>query len=199
MTVWLIARAAGLAALVLLSVSTAIGALMTARVPARATHRVVLQYVHRVAASLGLAVLGLHLVTILADSYAHVGVKGAVIPFASQYRATWVGLGVIAGYTFVAAAFTGFLRGRMARSARAAAIWRALHGAAYAGWAMAMLHGLRSGTDTSVSWVRWLYAACFAGVLAAVATRVLTGSAKTIKATVPPVRPARTEHLAVTR
>lgn len=191
MTIWLLARAAGLSALVLLTISTAIGALMTARVPARPSSRVVLQYVHRVAASLGLAVLGLHLVAILADSYAHVGVRGALIPFTSAYRPMWVGLGILAAYSFVAAAFTGFLRGRMARSAKAAAMWRVLHGAAYTGWAMAMLHGIRSGSDTSVSWVRWLYAACFAAVVAAVAARVL---APPVKAT---VRPAR--NLAVTR
>ena len=198
MTVWLLARAAGLTALVLLTMSTAVGALMGARIPARPSSRVVLQYVHRVAASLGLAVLGLHLVTILADPYAHVGAHGALIPFSSAYRPMWVGLGIIAGYTFVAAAVTGFLRGRIARSAKAAAMWRVLHGLAYGGWAMAMLHGIRSGSDTSVSWVRWLYAACFAAVAVAVATRVLAPPAKA-PATSAPARVTRNEHLAVTR
>ena len=46
-----------------------------------AANRVVVQYVHRVTASLGLGVLVLHITTILADSYAHVGWRGAIVPF----------------------------------------------------------------------------------------------------------------------
>ena len=84
MTIWYLARGTGLAALVLLSISTAVGALMSGR--GKATRRVVWNYVHRVSASLGLAVLAVHLVTILADSYAGVGWVGALVPFTSGYR-----------------------------------------------------------------------------------------------------------------
>jgi methionine sulfoxide reductase heme-binding subunit len=169
MTIWYIARGAGLAALLLLTISTCIGAVMTGR--GKPASRVVVQYLHRVTASLGLGALVLHVSTILADSYAHVGWKAAIIPFTSAYRPTWVGLGTLAIYTFVLVAALGFARGRFAASQRAAAIWRWLHSLAYVGWGMAMLHGLNSGTDSSVGWVRWLYVACGAGVLASVAVR----------------------------
>ena len=76
----------------------------------------------------------------------------------------------------VLAAATGFLRGRLTTSARAVAIWRYLHGAAYGGWALAMLHGLRTGTDSGVGWVRWLYVGCLGVVAAALVARTVVVS-----------------------
>lgn len=170
MTLWYTARGAGLSALVLLTAASCLGALLTGRGTPAA--RVVGQYVHRVCASLGLGVLVLHVVTIVADSYAHVGVTGAIVPFTSGYRATWVGLGTIAGYLLVLVAVLGAARGRIAGSARGAALWRWLHGLAYPAWAIAVVHGFESGTDSGVGWVRVLYVGCVAAVLGSVVARL---------------------------
>jgi methionine sulfoxide reductase heme-binding subunit len=169
-TLWYIARGAGLSALLLLTISTCVGALATR--PAEAANRVVVQYLHRCAATLGLTVLALHVTTILADSYAHVGWRGAIVPFASTYRPAWVALGTLAVYTFVVVAVLGYARGRIATSRRGATMWRWLHGLAYVGWASAMLHGLKSGSDSSLGWVRWLYVACAVAVVGSVIVRV---------------------------
>jgi predicted ferric reductase len=170
MNVWFTARGAGLSALVLLTISTGLGALVSRH--GRAGTRYVIQYVHRAAAGLGLAVLALHVGTILADSYAKVGWRGALIPFTAGYRPTWVALGSLAAYTFVGVAVLGLARGRMAGSPLGARVWRSLHGLAYVGWASAMLHGFNSGTDRSVGWVRLLYLACLVAVLSSVVVRV---------------------------
>jgi methionine sulfoxide reductase heme-binding subunit len=182
MTIWFTARAAGLSALVLLSIATAIGALISGRSGAGRTpsapsargaeRRVILQYLHRVTASLGIGVLALHIVTILADSFAGVGVLGAIVPFTSGYRATWVGLGTIAAYCFVLVSALGFARGRLARTPRGAAIWRGLHASAYAGWALAVAHGFTAGSDSGVGWVRALYVGCIALVVTSGAVRI---------------------------
>jgi predicted ferric reductase len=171
MTIWYIARGAGFSALILLTVATAIGLLLGGRVPGSAHARVVLQYVHRTLAVLGLAVLGLHLTAILADSFARVGIVGAAIPFQSAYRASAIGFGSIAGYLFLLVAATGFLRVRMTRSAAATRVWRAIHALSYGGWALALLHGVRSGTDSAQPWARWIYVGCAAAVGTAVAVR----------------------------
>lgn len=171
MTVWLTARGAGLAALVLLTAATAVGALVSSR-SLRPDLRVVVQYVHRTAAGAGLGVLVLHVLTVLADTYAHVGVTGAVVPFTAGYRATWVGLGTIAAYALVAVSVLGLARGRMAASARGAALWRGLHLLAWPAWALAMVHGLFSGTDTHLPWVRLLYLVCGAAVAVALSARL---------------------------
>lgn len=169
MNVWYLARGAGLSALVLLSLSTCLGALMSGR--GKAGTRVVWHYVHRVSASLGLGVLALHLSMILADSYARVGWTASIIPFTSSFRPTWVGLGTLAIYTFVLVAAIGFARGRMAASALGAKVWRWLHSLAYVGWGLAMLHGFKSGTDSSIGWVRLLYVVCGVAVIGSVAVR----------------------------
>jgi hypothetical protein len=167
---WLIARGAGLSALVLLSISTALGALMTGR--GSAPERVVWHYVHRVTASLGLGVLALHISTILADPYAHVGWRAAAIPFTADYRPTWVGLGTVAVYTFVLVAAIGAARGRFAASSRGAATWRGLHSLAYVGFGSAMWHGFMSGSDSNITWVRALYVTCGVAVAGSLALRL---------------------------
>jgi len=171
MTLWMTARGAGLAALVLLTISTCLGAL-GARKTTSTGNRVVLQYIHRTAASLGIGVLLLHIVTIVADSYANVGVTGAVIPFTAGYRATWVGLGTIAMYCLVLVAGLGFARGRLAGSPTGARIWRATHLLAYGAWALAIVHGFMAGTDSDVAWVVVLYLICLISVATCVWIRV---------------------------
>jgi hypothetical protein len=187
MTIWYTARGAGLSALLLLSIATAIGALVSGRGPRIAAGRVVVQYLHRVTAGLGLGVLALHIGTILADSYARVGVTGAIVPFTSSYRATWVGLGTLGAYCFVLVSALGLARGRMAGPARGAAIWRGLHASAYVGWGLALVHGYRSGTDSGVTWVRWLYVLCLGLVAVAVLARtaVLVRPALLVRRTAP--------------
>jgi predicted ferric reductase len=128
--------------------------------------------VHRVSASLGLGVLALHIATILADPYAKVGLRGALIPFTAQYRPTWVGLGTLAVYTFVLVAAVGAARGRFAATARGAALWRYLHCLAYVGFGMAMWHGFLSGSDSSLTWVRGLYVLCAVAVAGSLAARL---------------------------
>lgn len=170
MTVWFIARGAGLAALVLLTAATCLGAVTSRR--ARPARRYLLQYAHRACAGLGLAALTLHLGTILADADANVGWAGALVPLASGYRPVAVALGTVAGYLFVAVAVLGAARGRLAGSPRAARAWRAIHALSYAGWAAAMLHGLRAGTDASAGWVHGLFLACLVAVIASLAVRL---------------------------
>jgi predicted ferric reductase len=170
MNIWFTARGAGLSALILLSLSTCLGALVSRHGPAG--RRYVVQYLHRATATLGIAVLILHISTILADAYAHVGWRGALIPFTSGYRPTWVALGSLAAYTFIAVAALGLARGRMAASPRGARVWRGLHGLAYVGWVMAMVHGFESGTDSSVGWVRLMYLVCLVAVIGSVVARL---------------------------
>jgi hypothetical protein len=170
MSLWFTARGAGLSALILLSTATCIGALMSR--PGHAGRRYVVQYLHRAAAGLGLGVLVLHVTTILLDTYANVGITGAIVPFTAGYRPTWVGLGSLAFYTFVGVALLGMARGRMAATERGARVWRRLHGLSYLGWGLAMLHGFTSGTDSSVGWVRLIYIVCGAAVLVSIGCRI---------------------------
>ncbi len=92
-----------------------------------------------------------HVGTTLADGYAPVGVKDVFIPFTSQYRPIWVGLGALAFDLLLALTVTSMLRKHIGYRT-----WRALHWAAYASWPIALAHGLGSGSDARFGWMALL-------------------------------------------
>lgn len=169
MTLWFLARAAGFVALIAASTSVALGAVGTA---SRGDRRIVAQLVHRSAAILTLAMLALHVMLLVVDSYVAVSIPGVLVPFTAGYRGFALGLGTLATYGFLVVAATGALRGRLAASARAAAAWRGIHLASYGAWVLAMGHGVLAGTDTLSTWGLALYGACAALVAGAVALRL---------------------------
>ena len=153
MLIWYLARGAGISAFAMLSLATAAGAL-TSRRSGGVDRRLILQYVHRSAALTGLTLLALHIGTLLADRYAHVGATGALFPLASGYRPVAVSFGVLAMYLLVVAALTGLLRSRFARSDAAGRRWRSIHLAGYAAWVSAAWHFYTVGTDAGQWWAR---------------------------------------------
>jgi hypothetical protein len=170
---WFTARGAGLSALLALSVATALGALGSVK-SARPASRVVVQYVHRSAAVLGLALIAVHVTAIVLDGKAHVGFAAVFVPFASAYRPGAVALGSIAAYTFALVAALGLARGRLAASHGAVMAWRGLHALSYGAWGVAVLHSINAGTDHAVSWVRLLTLACVVLVVGSLAVRLTT-------------------------
>ena len=110
---WYIARGAGLSALVTLTLAIVLGALASIHTRA-AARRVIMQYLHRTAAVLGLLLIALHVAAILLDSIAHVGAVGAFVPFTSPYRHNAVALGTTALYALLIVTALGLARGRMA-------------------------------------------------------------------------------------
>ena len=168
---WFTARGAGLAAMLVLTIATALGALGSMRLGS-AGNRVVVQYVHRTAAVLGLSLIVVHVGTLVLDSKSHISLAGALIPFAAQYRPSAVAFGSIAMYLFLFVAALGIARGRLASSRLGAATWRGLHLLAYPAWGIAIVHGLMAGTDRTQKWVVLLTIGCVAAVLIAAFCRV---------------------------
>ncbi|WP_162891218.1 ferric reductase [Aeromicrobium sp. A1-2] len=176
MTIWYLARAAGLVALIAFTASTVLGALGS-RIPAgtdtvRLDRRFLTQMAHRSAAVTGLLMLLTHVTLIVLDTYVAVSVGGALIPFTAGFRPLALGAGTIAVYLFVLVAMSGALRGRLATSAAAARRWRVVHLSAYAGWALSMGHGIFSGTDTGTWWSTAIYVACGLAVAIALVVRL---------------------------
>jgi predicted ferric reductase len=170
-TLWYTARGAGLAALLALTLATTLGALGS-RWLASASSRVIMQYLHRSAAVLGLSLLVVHISAVLLDNKAHVGVAGALVPFASSYRPGAVALGSITAYLLLLVSALGAARGRLAASDAATRAWRAIHALGYVAWLTAIWHGFTAGTDSSVGWVRLLYLGCLITVPMALLLRL---------------------------
>jgi methionine sulfoxide reductase heme-binding subunit len=164
---WFATRATGVVALLLLTLTVILGVAGTARFAAPGLPRAVLAGLHRNLSLLVLGFVAAHVLTTVLDSYAHIGLTAAIIPFSSPYRTLWLGLGTVAADLLLAVAVTSLLRDRLAYP-----VWRAVHWLAYACWPVALWHGLGTGTDSRLSWLLALDALCAAGVAAAVCWRL---------------------------
>ena len=156
---WYATRATGLVALVLLTVSMALGLLSSVRFQGPAWPRFVTLGLHRNLALLALGFTAVHVLTTVLDSFVHIPLQDAFIPFISSYRPLWVGLGAIALDLMLALIITSLLRTRLGLRS-----WRVVHWTAYLCWPVAVLHGLGTGTDTPVRWVLALTACCVLAV-----------------------------------
>jgi methionine sulfoxide reductase heme-binding subunit len=163
---WYAARGTGVMNLLLLTVVVALGIATRSGRPLPGLPRFAVAGVHRSASLLAVALLVVHVTTLLFDPYAQLRLLDVVVPFAGSYRPLWLGLGTAACDLLLALVATSLLRHRLGLRA-----WRAVHWVAYAAWPLALLHGLGTGTDAGTGWLRGLAAACALTVVAALAWR----------------------------
>ena len=164
---WYLTRATGVVALLLLTVTAALGIANAKRFHTKRIPRFVVDGIHRNASMLACVFLGLHIVTTLFDSYSTVNVADVVVPFGTAYRPFWIGMGAVSLDLLIAVMVTSVLRRRVGRR-----IWRATHWLAYASWPVALAHSLGSGSDATAPWMLALSAICIAVVGIAVWIRV---------------------------
>jgi hypothetical protein len=159
---WYLARGTGVVSLILLTASVVLGILGPLRFAAPRWPRFAIDSLHRYVSLLVIAVLVVHIITSVLDSFAPIKLTDAVIPFVSAYRSLWMGLGALAFDLLLALVITSLLRRRIGYRG-----WRAIHWLAYASWPVAVLHGLGTGSDTKVLWMLILTVVCVAAVAVA--------------------------------
>jgi sulfoxide reductase heme-binding subunit YedZ len=146
---WLISRASGVVALVLVSLSVLMGLSMAARAIPRPAWKRVVARLHEHVALAALSAVGLHGASLLGDSWLKPGLRGIVIPFALPYRPAFTGAGIIAGYLMVLIGPSFYVRRRIG-----AGRWRKVHRVGAAIWALSVAHTLGAGSDASALWLR---------------------------------------------
>ncbi len=166
---WYAARAAGLAAYVLLSAVVVLGLTMAGRARLARWPRFAVEEVHRAGGLLVGCFVVVHVVTIAIDSYLPFPLASLVVPGLSTYRPLWVALGIVAAELLLALAFTNRYRNRLVPYA----FWRRAHYLNFAVWLAATLHGLGSGTDRNAPWLLAIYTVAASSVAAAIAWRFL--------------------------
>ena len=92
-TYWYLTRSTGAVALLLLTLTVALGVIDVRRYATPRWPRFVIDGLHRNVALLTIVFLVLHILTSVLDSFAPIALLDAVIPFAGSYRPFWLGLG----------------------------------------------------------------------------------------------------------
>lgn len=171
-TMWYLTRGTGVVALLLLTAVVLLGVTGTTRWRTDRLPRFVVAGLHRNLSLLSIVFVAVHVLTTVADGFAPIALKDAVVPFGSSYRPVWLGLGTVAFDLLLALTVTSLLRARVGLRT-----WRALHWLAYAAWPVALVHALGTGSDARVAWMALLAAACTGVVALAVFWRIAAGEA----------------------
>jgi len=157
----------GVFALVALTAAVGAGLLAADKIVLPPGRRVAAQAVHRAISLVALAALATHIVFEIIAHRARV--TDAFVPFLTQRRTFYMGVGTIASDLVVLIIATGIVRRRFA-GGRAPWAWRVLHVTAYLAWPFAILHGLLGGRPAR-PYVDWSYGACLVAVVLALVMR----------------------------
>jgi hypothetical protein len=169
--VWFAARASGLTAYALATASVLFGLASATRAGNPKPGLGFVTDVHRALSLLTLVAIGGHVFFLALDSYASFGPLDLFVPFASWYRPTWTGLGVLAAYLSVAVFVSFYIRTWIGYRA-----WRVFHFTAFGVFGLGTIHGILAGTDSNSLWASAIYAGAIASVALMGAYRLLRGS-----------------------
>ena len=148
---WITSRLLGFLAYFALAGSVVYGLLLSTKLLDTFAHRPISFTLHRDLASVGLGLAGIHGVLLGLDRTVPTSLVQLAVPFATDYRPVWVGLGQIAFWIAVVVVASFYLRRRIGQRA-----WRLLHYATFLAFVGATAHGLGAGTD-STGPARWIY------------------------------------------
>ena len=166
-TFWLLARAGGLTAYVMLTLSVLAGLVLKSR-PFNVLKPAAVTDLHRMLAVLGLGALAGHAVALVLDTTVKVSLPGLFIPGLVSYRPMWTSFGILAAELMVLVYASFSMRKRIGPKN-----WRRLHWATYAIFGAATVHGIAAGTDTPRPWAFSLYVFAVGSVATAAAWRFL--------------------------
>jgi sulfoxide reductase heme-binding subunit YedZ len=171
---WAFGRSSGIIALILLTVALLLGVVTRSGRPLPGLPRFSISVVHRNTALLSVVFLVLHIGTLLLDSYAHLNLADAFVPFIGADKPFWLGLGTLAFDLVLAVIITALLRQRIGTRA-----FRAFHWLVYAMWPIALLHGVFEGTNGTSGWFLLGAGVSTVAVIAAVVWRISSGFMET--------------------
>jgi hypothetical protein len=149
---WDMARAGGLTAYVLLTLSIVLGLTLSIRWQNARWPRLITNDMHRFVTLLTLVFVAVHGLASWLDPFMRFGWAELLVPLLSHYRPLWMALGIVAGYLALALWISTELRSRIGYS-----LWRRLHGLSFVVYALATEHGLATGSDTRAPWALALY------------------------------------------
>jgi predicted ferric reductase len=149
---WYMGRASGFAAYGMLLGSVLLGLGVSSRVFDGWLIRPWVYEMHQFLSIVVLIVMMFHGLIMLPDPYAQFRLAEMLVPFESHYRAFWVGLGTISLYGAAVLTLSFYVKKQIGQRG-----WRLLHYASFGVFVLALVHGIKAGTDTGEAWAQVVY------------------------------------------
>ena len=140
---WYLSRAGGIVAWALLSASVLWGLLLSTRVFDRKPSPEWLTDLHRFLGGTAVLFVGVHVGSIVADSYVHFGAADVLVPFVTHWHPLAVAWGIVAMWLMLAVELTSLAMRYLPRR-----LWHAVHLSSYALFVSATVHAFAAGPDT---------------------------------------------------
>jgi len=150
---WYLSRATAFVSLSLLWISMALGLSVTNKMARFWPGAPAAFAIHEYVSLLGLAFAMFHALIILGDKYINFTLVQLLTPFSTlDYKPFWVGLGQVGFYIWVLVALSFYIRPTIGQKT-----WRLLHYLSFGMYFLGLLHGIFSGTDSSMAWAQQYY------------------------------------------
>jgi hypothetical protein len=175
-TTWIVLRAAGVGAYLMLFASVAFGLVATTAPFGKRIAKQSAILIHQFFSTVGLVLLGIHIGGLLIDSYMHFAPRDVLVPGATTYRPIPVALGIFAMYAMVMVLVSSWTRRRYSSK-----LWRRLHMAAAPAFALTLLHGVFAGSDATRRWMFLTYVITGTVVVFLLLLRGLQGGRKPVR------------------
>ena len=180
---WVLARATGVSAIVLLGAAMIAGLLVRTRTAVGPVKGSGMVDVHRHLSLLALLAIAAHGVLLVQDTTVEISPLALVVPGLVPYRPAWTGVGVVAAELALLVHLSFRFRKRIGVPA-----WRRIHWLTYAVFAGGVVHGIGSGTDASTPWALGLYGGLVGAVAGLTGWRAVTARRPTRRAGPPASR-----------
>ncbi|QQE77813.1 ferric reductase-like transmembrane domain-containing protein [Alicyclobacillus sp. SO9] len=149
---WYMARASGLIAYVLLSLTVLLGATGKAAIWDGLRARRVVTLVHQFSSLLLIPFLALHLLGLHADTSVPFSWRQMLVPGTATYRVAATAVGTIGFYGIVLILLSSVLRRK-----QWIGIWRFIHYLTFPVFVLVTIHGIWAGTDAHQAWALLVY------------------------------------------
>ncbi len=169
MTTWIVLRAAGIGAYLMLFLSVSWGLISTTMPFGRHVAKQSAALVHQFLGTCGLFLLAIHLGGLLVDASVPFSVPDLLVPTRSSYRPVAVAVGIAAMYLLVFVIVASWLRKPIGTR-----WWKRTHLLTVPTFTLAVLHGIFAGSDTARPLMWWTYVTTGLIVLFLVVVRGLT-------------------------
>ncbi len=153
MTNWILLRAAGIGAYLMLFLSVGWGLLATTSIVTKRVSKPTSTLFHQFVATVGVVLLGVHMALLVIDRFMPFKPLDVLLPMHTTFRPWATTAGVLAMYGVVTVLVSSWLRKPLGTKA-----WRAVHLIAVPAFTLALAHGVFAGSDTERWWMWGMYA-----------------------------------------